>query len=89
MVKARKAEMILGKPLDSVVSDDDTIVCVIFSIANRIPAFRFGVSNLTLSQILPIRYLFLSFVTHHCNTYNGRFFEKRLIIEKNRVILYG
>ena len=39
--------------------------------ANRVaPAFRFCLGNSTLIQATPIRYLFLSFVTHHCNTYS-------------------
>ena len=40
-------------------------------IANRgTPAFRFCLSNSTLTQVLSIRYSFLSFVTHHCKPYN-------------------
>ena len=46
------------------------MVCVILFIANRVtPAFRFCISNSTLTQVTPIRYYFLSFVTYHCNTY--------------------
>lgn len=49
------------------------MVCVILFMANRVtPAFWFGLDNLTVTQVSPIRYLFLSFVTHHCNTYSYR-----------------
>ena len=47
------------------------MVCVILFMANRVtPAFGFCLDNSTLTQVTPIRYLFLCFVTHHCNTYN-------------------
>ncbi|MDD6935354.1 MAG: hypothetical protein PUI99_00255, partial [Clostridiales bacterium] len=46
------------------------IVCVILFMANRVaPAFRFCLDNSTVSQAISIRYSFLSFVTHHRNTY--------------------
>ena len=38
--------------------------------ANRVaPAFRFCLSNSTLTQVLSIRYSFLPSVTHHCKPY--------------------
>jgi len=46
--------------------------CVIFFIANRVaPAFRFCFGNSTLAHAVPIHYLFLGFVTHHCTTCTG------------------
>ena len=49
------------------------MVCVILFMANRVtPAFGFCLDNSTLTQVTPIRYLFLCFVTHHCNTYTYR-----------------
>ena len=44
--------------------------CVILFMADRVaPAFRFCLVNSTLAPAIPIRYSFLSSVTHHCNTY--------------------
>lgn len=49
------------------------MLCVILFIANGAPSglFRFCLDNSTVPQVLPVRYSFLSFVTHHCNTYKA------------------
>ena len=61
------------------------MVCVILFIANgSTPVlFRFCLDNSTVAQVLPVRYSFLSFVTHHCNTYNIGGYCGFLYLDKN------
>ena len=55
--------------------------------ANRVaPAFRFCLDNSTVSQATPIRYSFLSIVTHHRNTYNAIFASNSVMMKFRRFV---
>ena len=63
--------------------------CVILFMANRLsPAFRFCLSNSTLTQVLSIRYLFFLFVTHHCNSYKNPHDNCIKTLTKRRYLWY-